>query len=191
MLDRNGFPPDQQRALKLWVCLSRAYLRVDYDLHQHLVAHDLTPAQFGIMECLAHLGPQTMGSLGAKVLVSPGCITGLVDRLQKKGRVRRVRDAKDQRIVRIELTRDGERVVRQAFARHRRVVTQRCAALGAAEQDEMIRLAKKLGKARTSGSARPRKEEVRVEETHTRRNVRTRTARVPARSGRAGDVHRR
>src|SRR3989304_3938230 len=122
MLDRTAYPPRQRRALRLWVCLSRAFLRLLYDLHEHLVAEDLTPAQFGILECLAHLGPQTMGDLGGKVLVSPGCVTGLVDRLETKRWVRRVRDPRDRRIVRIELTRDGERIVRRAFMRHRRVV---------------------------------------------------------------------
>ena len=148
MLDRDSYPPRERRALKLWVCLSRAYLRLMTDLHGHLAEDGLTPAQFGVMECLAHLGPQTMGVLGTKVLVTPGCVTGLVDRLEAKRWVRRVRDREDSRLVRIELTRDGERVIRRAFERHRRIAADRCGTLSIAEQEELIRLSKALGKGR-------------------------------------------
>ena len=51
-----------------------------------------------------------MYKLGERMLVVPANLTGLVDRLEKKGHVRRVNDPRDRRPFKIELTDKGEKV---------------------------------------------------------------------------------
>ena len=51
-----------------------------------------------------------MNKLGERMLVVPANVTGLVDRLEKKGQVRRVKDPRDRRPFKIELTDKGEEV---------------------------------------------------------------------------------
>lgn len=71
---------------------------------------DLTPQQVQLVCALGH-GPRTSGGLAALLACDKTNITGLVDRLEPRGLVRRVRDEDDRRVVHIALTTDGHDVV--------------------------------------------------------------------------------
>jgi DNA-binding MarR family transcriptional regulator len=67
------------------------------------------------LRCLDHLfeGPRTAGQLGEATGLSSAATTTLLDRLEKRGLVRRVRDVADRRKVLVEMTdRSGELVGR-------------------------------------------------------------------------------
>lgn len=63
----------------------------------------LTATDEKAMDLLDRFGPLTAGELGEKSALAPASITGLIDRLEKKGFVKRVADAADGRKVRVEL----------------------------------------------------------------------------------------
>ena len=48
-------------------------------------------------------GPMTAGLLAQRARLSPGATTAVIDRLEQKGLVRRVRDAEDRRRVLVEV----------------------------------------------------------------------------------------
>lgn len=61
----------------------------------------------------------TFGHLARRLMVTPAVVTGIVDRLEKRGYVRRLGDTEDRRRVRLELTDLGRSVsisVEQALA---------------------------------------------------------------------------
>ncbi len=61
-------------------------------------------AMIAIMDA-DHAGqPMTPGTLGAAVQLSSASVTALLDRLERAGHVRRVRDSEDRRRVGLELT---------------------------------------------------------------------------------------
>lgn len=49
----------------------------------------------------------TLGQLARRMMVTPAVVTGIVDRLERHGYVRRVEDAVDRRRVQLELTEAG------------------------------------------------------------------------------------
>ena len=49
----------------------------------------------------------TLGDLARRLMVTPAVVTGLVDRLEQRGYVRRGGDPADRRVVRLELTEAG------------------------------------------------------------------------------------
>jgi MarR family transcriptional regulator, organic hydroperoxide resistance regulator len=55
-----------------------------------------------------------LGELSEKMYLRPSTITGLVDRLEKRGYVVRDRDQKDRRVVKILLTPKGKALVKRA-----------------------------------------------------------------------------
>ena len=57
---------------------------------------------------LAGAGPLTAGQLGTLIGLTSGAITGLVDRLERQGLVRRERDREDRRRVVIHLVRERD-----------------------------------------------------------------------------------
>jgi len=67
---------------------------------------------------LAGAGPMTHGELAALIGLSGGAVTGLVDRLERLGLVRRERDVNDRRRVLLHVNLNAERAaeIEQVFA---------------------------------------------------------------------------
>ncbi|TMR34564.1 MarR family transcriptional regulator [Nonomuraea zeae] len=55
------------------------------------------------LDLLQRLGPLTAGEIGQHAGLAPATVSGLIDRLEAKWLVRRVRDAKDRRRVIVEI----------------------------------------------------------------------------------------
>ena len=68
----------------------------------------LTVAQSTALRNLIVHGPISSADLSRKMYVTPANITGIVDRLEKKGLVKRSRQAVDRRIVLLSSTEKGE-----------------------------------------------------------------------------------
>jgi MarR family 2-MHQ and catechol resistance regulon transcriptional repressor len=133
------------RALKLWVVLSRAHRAIEVHAVADAARHGLTMAEFGALEALYHRGDMLLSDLQRRILVSSGGITFLVDRLTKKGFVRRRQCPSDRRARFASLTPDGERLVREIFPEHAARIRELCSALGPAEQREATELLRTLG----------------------------------------------
>jgi DNA-binding MarR family transcriptional regulator len=68
----------------------------------------VTPAQSRLLRILAHWEtPPRMADLAERLEVVPRAVTTLVDGLEASGKVRRVPDPANRRVIRIELTDDG------------------------------------------------------------------------------------
>ncbi len=81
--------PPTATALKLFVVLSRARAAIAAHAEASVVSHGLTITEFAILEALYHKGPMLLGEVQRKLLVSSGGITFLVDKLERRGLVRR------------------------------------------------------------------------------------------------------
>lgn len=75
--------------------------------------YGLTGSQSGVLRCLIQGGPLSSAELSRQLHVTPSNITGIIDRLEKKGLVERIRKEGDRRIALIELTEKGEALSRQ------------------------------------------------------------------------------
>jgi MarR family 2-MHQ and catechol resistance regulon transcriptional repressor len=106
----------------------------------------LTEKQFGVLEALLHLGPLQQHQIGKKVLVSRANITLIVDQLSDRGLVRRERESDDRRCVRVHLTAEGRRQIARLFPTHAASVADVLSSLTAAEQQQLGRLCRKLGR---------------------------------------------
>jgi MarR family transcriptional regulator, organic hydroperoxide resistance regulator len=56
----------------------------------------------------------SLGELGRRMYLHPSTITGLIDRLEKKGLVERDRDQTDRRVIKVRLTSKGKGLVKRA-----------------------------------------------------------------------------
>jgi DNA-binding MarR family transcriptional regulator len=107
-----------------------------------LQPHGLTKAQFDILMLLEHQtadGGADQSTLGRMLVVNRSNVTGLIDRMERDGLVKRMADPADRRVNRVRMTPKGMKVLRAAeqayVARTREVV----AALRAAEQEALCR----------------------------------------------------
>ncbi|WP_212989390.1 MarR family winged helix-turn-helix transcriptional regulator [Actinoplanes auranticolor] len=101
--------------------------------------HGLTPQQ-GQLLCVLMAGPRGMGELTAMLALAKSSLTGLVDRTERNGLVRREPDPRDTRAVRVALTPHGSRLAADFYAETCRRVEQLAAGLGAAERDALAGL---------------------------------------------------
>lgn len=70
-------------------------------------AYGLTGPQLWALKTLQREGTLTVGRLAAALAVHQSSISILLDRLEKRGLVRRIRTRSDRRIVQVELTKRG------------------------------------------------------------------------------------
>ncbi|KPJ92645.1 MAG: hypothetical protein AMS18_06970 [Gemmatimonas sp. SG8_17] len=132
-------------SLRLWVVLSRAYAAIEAKAADDVACHGLTLAEFGVLEVVYHKGPMALGEIQRKLLVSSGGITYLVDRLERKGNVRRRPSAEDRRLRYVELTRKGKQSIREIFPQHARRLGQLLSGLTPREQRQATALLKRVG----------------------------------------------
>jgi MarR family transcriptional regulator, multiple antibiotic resistance protein MarR len=88
--------------------LTRAKLQLLDDLDRELEPLDITAAQYVILVRLSEVDVGSASGLCKGVSYDPGAMTRMIDRLEKKGLVRRVRRADDRRKVDLELTAEGK-----------------------------------------------------------------------------------
>lgn len=80
--------------------------------------YDLTSAQFDVIATLGNTQGMSMGDIGEKTLITKGTLTGVVDRLTKKGLVTREVPPENRRSVIVKLTPDGETLFQKVFPAH-------------------------------------------------------------------------
>ena len=106
----------------------------------------LTATQLGVLEAVLHKGPMTQRELGRRVLTSAGNMTDVIDKLEGRGLLRRVRSCIDRRSVSIELTGCGRALIQDLFPDHARDIAAAMAALSPAELETLGALLRKLGR---------------------------------------------
>ncbi|MCL8009723.1 MarR family winged helix-turn-helix transcriptional regulator [Streptomyces sp. AS02] len=88
--------------------------------HLHECGLGVTPAQSRLLRTLAHYdSPPRMADLAERLEVVPRAVTSLVDGLEASGKVRRVPDPTNRRVIRIELTEDGRGALRELHGARR------------------------------------------------------------------------
>ena len=81
--------------------------------------YTITPPQFVALQWLFEHGDMTIGDLSNKMYLAFSTTTDLVDRMEKNDLVKRVRDEKDRRVVRIHLLSEGKRVIQEVIDKRR------------------------------------------------------------------------
>ena len=135
----------EQLALKSYIKLQRAADTVAASAHKHLHQTALSSSQFGVLECLYHLGPLCQRDIGHKILKSSGNISTVIDNLEKNGYVVRERSTEDRRYIQVDLTPSGRALIARLFPIHAAEIVKHMATLTPREQLQLSRLCKKLG----------------------------------------------
>lgn len=135
----------QTTGVHLWLILWKAYdsLRAHAECHIHSLGIGFS--DFAVLESLLHKGPMPVNTLGAKVMLTSGSITSLVDRLERKGLLERRVDTADRRTRTVHLTPAGRKLIGCAFADHEAAMERATSGLTAAERMQAADLLKKLG----------------------------------------------
>lgn len=110
----------------------------------HIRELGLTPPQFDIINTLGNTPGMAFNKLAEKTLITKGTLTGIIDRLEKKGLVRREVPNDDRRSFIAVLTPEGEQVFEETFPAHIAHLKQRFGKLNKEELEQIGVALKKL-----------------------------------------------
>jgi len=102
-------------------------------------------SDFAVLEVLLHKGPLPVNAIGEKVFLTSGSITTAVQRLEKKGLLRRERSEGDARVVLVDLTESGRELIEASFAAHADNLEVLFAELSPEERTQFAGLMRKVG----------------------------------------------
>lgn len=136
---------NRDQSLKLFVVLSKAYKVVMDRAVKDMKRNGLSAAEFSVLELLYHKGKTPLQRIGDKILVTSGTITYTVDKLEKKGYLKRVACPEDRRVTYAEITMSGKNLFDQIFPGHGDKIESLMDVLTPEEKQITITLLKKLG----------------------------------------------
>ena len=132
-------------APRLWFVLARCHRVLSQIAERSIQEAGLGLTDFAALEALLHKGPLTISEIQGKVLLASGSMTAAVDRLEKKGLIKRGPAPSDRRAKVLRLTPAGRRIVEAAFSRHAAELESAMAVLNQSEKRQLYALVKKLG----------------------------------------------
>lgn len=116
----------------------------------------LTLGQLECLRLIGELGSPSMSDLSGRLHLRPSSVTGMIDALARRGKVQRVEDTADRRVVRVQLTEAGQRDRQH----HREARRERLRGLlGDLGEEELVNLYRALRTLQVAAIRRNRAEE--------------------------------
>ena len=104
--------PTRPPEVQLWVTLDRVYTQLGRNVMNRLSSFELTTPQFRVLRQLSP-SPRSASELAALLGVTPGNLTGILDRLEQEGLLGRGR-GQDRRSLQVRITPAGEELLGRA-----------------------------------------------------------------------------
>ncbi len=137
---------DHSKSIHTWLVLNKAVHAISRYAVAAMQAEGLGDSDFRVLEVLLHKGPLPVNVIGPKVNLTPASISVAVDRLYKRGLVRREESTSDRRVRMVDLTVNGRKLIARAFAEHTALINQVFSSLSAAEVETLQASMRTLGR---------------------------------------------
>jgi DNA-binding MarR family transcriptional regulator len=126
IIDRAGTSPRTRLPLQVHLRLARCRNLMMREMRRSVERWNLTMPQFDVLAELARAPEQgfTFVELSRLLLVTSGNLTGIIDRLEEYGLVKRESEATDRRVTRMKLTPLGKRRIDELLPLHAGDVAQ-------------------------------------------------------------------
>lgn len=76
--------------------------------------YNISSTQLNCLIALYERGPMSVSHIAEVIMVNSSTVTGTLDRLERKGLVKRLRISEDRRVIIIELTKNGKALAENA-----------------------------------------------------------------------------
>lgn len=124
--------------------LVRAYQAFAAYSERHIREMGLTPAQFDVIATLGNTNGMSMKDVAERTLVTKGTLTGIIDRLEDKGFVRREVPQDNRRSFTLVLTPAGEEIFEKTFPAHIAYIQKRFDQMDRADLEHLRVLLERL-----------------------------------------------
>jgi len=127
-----------------YVKLIRTGEALHSEVSRGLAEHGLTSSQFSTLKVLRLRGPLAQKDIANYLLKTGGNVTVVVDNLEKRGLVVRIRDTDDRRFIFVRLTTEGANLFDRIYGPHLDRIRTAMGELGEADLVRLIELLEKL-----------------------------------------------
>ena len=131
---RGGTTVDRELVVRLRLAVGRLARRL-----RQQAGGEITPSQHSALSSVARLGPVTLGELAAVEQVRPPTMTRIVACLEESGLVDRHARPGDRRVVQVELSAGGRRLLDRSHTRKDAFLAKRLARLDPDEVEALDR----------------------------------------------------
>ncbi len=142
--------------MKIDKTLDRYYILI-HELYSNLMLYEIEHLKKGLMkditfheihtiEIIGHLGETSMRELARKANVKQSTMTVMVDKLIRKGLVKRFQRDDDRRLVMVRLTKNGETAHAEHNKVHQNITKLWLAILDKKERDDLLNIMEKIAK---------------------------------------------
>jgi DNA-binding MarR family transcriptional regulator len=91
--------------------LRRAQIAAFHNFKRALAEYDITPGRFGVLQVIAANSGLSQSELGALLGIERSTVVAVIDRLEKRGFVRRLPAANDRRSYALKLSESGAAIL--------------------------------------------------------------------------------
>jgi MarR family transcriptional regulator, 2-MHQ and catechol-resistance regulon repressor len=130
---------------KLALILARASRSLTEFLEAGLALQGILTIDFIILEALLHKGPLTISAIGPKLDLANAPMRGAIDRLKRRGLVRRQDDRSNLHAEVYELTAEGHKTITRIYYRHEKDIETALGILSPTERSQLWQALKKIG----------------------------------------------
>jgi len=133
----------KSNACEAWQLLMKLFFNQRGDLPALASEFDLSTAQCHVLHLIEPDRPMPMGRIAEALACDASNVTGLIDRLESRGLVRRLPSAEDRRVKVLELTSSGVRL-RSTLLERMTKPPESLNQLSAVEQRMLVKILKRL-----------------------------------------------
>ena len=130
------------RLLRVWMKASKAVVE---NIRKDIESHKINNENFMILELLYSKGPHPVQKISEILSIPSGSITYVVDKLEKKGLVKRQPNPNDRRASNVVLTEEGRALFDEIFPKHVATISQNLSFISNEEKEQLIDLLKRIG----------------------------------------------
>lgn len=132
-------------SLKAFVVLMKASKSMEERIKRDIKRYGVSTTEFTILEALYHKGQLTVQQICDAVLINSGSMTYVIDKLQKRGLLKRSPCEQDRRVVQVQITDEGKQVMDEIFPQHQAVIEEIFADIGPEDRQKLVDLLKTVG----------------------------------------------
>ncbi|MDT2768622.1 MarR family transcriptional regulator [Globicatella sulfidifaciens] len=131
-------------SLKTYIALKRSINEIESKTRKFVGSFGLNLNEFAVLEILYHKGKRTTQQIKESILIANSSTTYIVDKLCEKGLVKREFAPEDRRVINVEITESGRKLMDELFPTHAEQLTANFDKLSEYDITEIRQLLKKM-----------------------------------------------
>ncbi|HJF16535.1 MULTISPECIES: MarR family winged helix-turn-helix transcriptional regulator [Globicatella] len=131
-------------SLKTYIALKRSINEIESKTRKFVGSFGLNLNEFAVLEILYHKGKRTTQQIKEGILIANSSTTYIVDKLCDKGLVKREFAPEDRRVINVEITESGRKLMDELFPTHAEQLTANFDKLSEYDITEIRQLLKKM-----------------------------------------------